>query len=121
LRFGLINSGPMGPAHNSLFLGLAVTQTAHSIEEFYFRLFDVLAPVRYLSGLVSDNLALGFWVINALIVAFVFWTYFRRVRPAARSAKAWIWAGCYSNSETELAILFSQPTPVFRAFLRRLF
>ncbi len=89
---GPAHSGPMGPAHNGLFLGLAVTQAAHSIEEFHFRLFDVLAPARYLSGLVSDNLALGFAVINALIVAFVFWTYFRRVRPAARSATAWIWA-----------------------------
>ncbi len=82
----------MGPTHNGLLLGLAVTQAAHSIEEFYFRLYDVLAPARYFSGLVSDNLPLGFAVINALIVAFVFWTYFRRVRPAVRSARAWIWA-----------------------------
>ena len=63
-----------GLTGKTLFLGLAITQAAHSIEEFYFRLFDVLAPARYLSGLVSDNLALGFAAINALIVVFVFWT-----------------------------------------------
>ncbi len=83
LRFGLTS--------RVLFLGLAFTQAAHSIEEFYFRLFDVFAPARYVSGLISDNLALGFAVINTLIVAFVFWTYFRRVRPATTGATAWMW------------------------------
>ncbi len=80
-----------GLTSKTLFLGLAITQAAHSIEEFYFRLFDVLAPARYLSGLVSDNLALGFAAINALIVVFVFWTYFRRVQPAATRVTAWLW------------------------------
>lgn len=76
---------------NGLFLGLAISQAAHSIEEFYFRLFDVFAPARYLSGLINENLALGFAVVNALIVALAFWTYFFRVRSAAGSATAWIW------------------------------
>ena len=44
-----------------------------------------------MSGLVSDNLALGFAVINALIVVFVFWTYFGVVRPAATRVTAWMW------------------------------
>ena len=61
------------------------------MEEFYFRLFEVLAPARYLSGLVSDDLALGFATINAAIVVFIFWTYSRRVRPATTRATAWIW------------------------------
>lgn len=80
-----------GPAAGGLFLGLAISQAAHSLEEFYFRLFDVLAPARYLSGLVSDDLAIGFAVINTLIVALAFWTYFFRVRPAAASAVGWLW------------------------------
>ena len=83
LRSGLTSSG--------IFLCLAVTQAAHSTEEYYFRLFDVLALPRTVSGLVSDDLAFGFAVINTLIVAFAFWTYFRRVRPAAGSAIAWMW------------------------------
>lgn len=77
---------------SGLFLGLVLSQAAHSIEEFDNRLFDVFAPARYLSGLISENLATGFALINLLIVAFAFWTYFRRVRPRARSAAAWIWA-----------------------------
>jgi hypothetical protein len=79
-------------AISGLFLGLAISQAAHSIEEFYFRLFDVFAPARFLSGLISENLALGFAVGNALVVTFAFWTYFCRVRPAVSSATAWIWA-----------------------------
>lgn len=77
---------------SGLFLGLAISQAAHSIEEFYFRLFDVFASARYLSGLISENLALGFAIGNALVVTLAFWTYFFRVRPAVGSAKAWIWA-----------------------------
>lgn len=75
-----------------LFLGLAISQAAHSVEEFYFRLFDVFVPARYLSGLISENLAFGFTIINSSIVALAFWAYFFRVRPAASSATAWIWA-----------------------------
>jgi Protein of unknown function with HXXEE motif len=82
----------LGPPTGGLFLGLAISQAAHSLEEFNFRLFEVLAPARYLSGLVSDDLASGFAVINTLIVALAFWTYFFRVRPAAAGAVGWIWA-----------------------------
>ena len=92
MRFGLTNDGLNSPSTKILFLGLAISQAVHSLEEFYFRLYDVFAPARFLSGVISDNLALGFAVINSLIVAYIFWTYFRRVRPAARSATAWIWA-----------------------------
>jgi len=91
LRSGLTNDGVSNPSTNALFLSLAVTKAAHSIEEFYFRLFDVFAPARYVSRLISDDLALGFAVINTLIVVFVFWTYFRRVRPAAGCTTAWMW------------------------------
>ncbi len=83
MRFGLTSK--------NLFLGLAFSQAAHSIEEFYFRLYDVLAFTRYFVGLISSNLALGFAVANTLVVAFIFWTYFRRVRPATGTATAWIW------------------------------
>jgi len=33
------------------FLALIVAQAAHSIEEYVFRLFEVLAPARFISGL----------------------------------------------------------------------
>ena len=82
----------MRMGNSGLFLGLAISQAAHSVEEFFFRLFDVFAPARFLSGLISENLALGFVVGNAMVVTLAFWTYFFRVRPAVSSATAWIWA-----------------------------
>ena len=39
---------------------LILAQAAHSTEEYVFRLFDVFAPARFVSSLVSDNLAVGF-------------------------------------------------------------
>ena len=59
-----------------------------------FRLYDVFAPARFVSGLVSDDRAVGFALVNAGLVAFGLWCYFARVRsghPAGR-AFAWFWA-----------------------------
>lgn len=80
-----------GPNNSSLFLGLAATQAAHSIEEYLFNLFDVFEPARFLIGLVAEDLALGFAVVNTMVVAFIFWTYFFRIRPESPNARAWIW------------------------------
>lgn len=76
------------------FLILIVAQAAHSIEEYVFRLFDVLAPARFVSGLVSSDLASGFAIVNAALVLFGLWCYVawvRTGRPAARPL-AWFWA-----------------------------
>jgi hypothetical protein len=62
------------------FLALMVAQAAHSIEEYIFRLFDVFAPARFVSGLVSTNLGVGFAVTNAALVLFGLWCYVARVR-----------------------------------------
>ena len=76
-----------------VFLALIGAQAAHSIEEYTFALYDVLPPARFVSSLVSTDLATGFAVLNALIVAFGVWCYLVPVRsgwPSAR-ALAWIW------------------------------
>jgi Protein of unknown function with HXXEE motif len=76
------------------FLALILAQAAHSVEEYAFRLFDVLAPARFVSGLFSDDLARGFVIANAGLVLFGLWCYAARVRrgrPSAR-ALAWFWA-----------------------------
>jgi hypothetical protein len=73
------------------FLALIVSQAAHSIEEYVFRLYEVFAPARFASGLVSDDPALGFAVLNCALVAFGAWCYLARVRPAHPSAHGWIW------------------------------
>jgi len=77
------------------FLALIVAQAAHSIEEYVFRLYDVFAPARFVSGLLTDNLALGFAVANTLIVLFGIWCYVARVRANHPSARgfAWFWTG----------------------------
>jgi hypothetical protein len=74
-----------------LFLALILTQVAHSIEESVFRLYDVLAPARIISGLVSSNLAVGFASGNAALIVFGFWCYFARVRAGHRSGRGWAW------------------------------
>ena len=53
----------------SLFLALIAAQAAHSVEEYVFRLYDVLAPARYVSGLIGIDRAIGFVVVNATLVA----------------------------------------------------
>jgi hypothetical protein len=76
------------------FLALIVAQAAHSVEEYVFRLFDVFAPARYISGLLSDDLARGFVIANTALILFGAWCYFARVqvaRPEARGL-AWFWA-----------------------------
>ncbi len=70
---------------------LIAAQAAHSIEEYVFRLFDVFGPARFVSGLVSSDLATGFAVVNAGIVFFGLWCYAARVRPAHPSERAFAW------------------------------
>lgn len=76
------------------FLAVILAQAAHSVEEYVFRLYDVLAPARFVAGLFSSDLARGFAIANALIVAFGVWCYAARVRVGAPSARAfaWFWA-----------------------------
>ncbi len=72
---------------------LIAAQAAHSIEEYRYRLFEVFGPPRWLSGLVSSDLATGFAILNAGIVLFGLWCYLARVRRPHPSdwAFAWFW------------------------------
>lgn len=75
------------------FLMLVLVQAAHSIEEYVFRLYDVFAPARFASGLVSDNHQLGFAILNVGFFVAGVWVYVARVRPNHWSAAvfAWVW------------------------------
>jgi hypothetical protein len=73
------------------FLALILTQAAHSVEEYVFRLYDVLAPARFISGLFSSDLPTGFAIFNAGIFVFALWCYLARVRPAHPAARQWVW------------------------------
>ena len=74
-----------------IFLLLILTQAAHSVEEYAFRLYDVFWPARFISGLLSDDLATGFVIFNVTLVLFGLWCYLARVRAGHRSAKRWVW------------------------------
>jgi hypothetical protein len=74
-----------------LFLCLILAQAAHSIEEYAGRLYDRLAPARFVSGLISDNLATGFAIANAALFLFGVWCWAVPVRSNSRSAPAFIW------------------------------
>lgn len=73
------------------FLALVLAQAAHSIEEYTLRLYDVFPPARFASGLVSDDRATGFVILNTALVSFGLWCYGARVRPGHPSARAWAW------------------------------
>lgn len=75
----------------TLFVLLIVAQAAHSVEEYTNHLYDVLAPARLISGLISANHARGFALGNIALVSLGVWCYFARVRPARPSAPVWMW------------------------------
>ena len=76
-----------------VFLLLILAQAAHSVEEYVTKLYEVFAPARFVSSLVSANLGVGFVVFNAGLVGFGLWCWAVPVRsgwPAARGL-AWFW------------------------------
>ncbi len=81
----------MSPSSTRAFFILIAFQALHSIEEYYYELWEVLAPARFVSGLVSSDLAVGFAVINSSIVAFGIWSYVFPVRRNASYAPAILW------------------------------
>ena len=73
------------------FFALILAQAAHSTEEYIARLYAVFAPARFLSGLVSRDLAFGFLVLNICLVAFGLWCWAVPVRSGWPSASAFMW------------------------------
>ena len=78
----------------TIFLALILAQAAHSVEEYAFRLYDALAPARYVSGLFGVDRAVGFVLVNSALVAFGLWCWWARVRTGRGAARtlAWFWA-----------------------------
>ena|SRR5688572_32681038 len=65
---------------------------AHSVEEYATRLYEVFAPARLVSGLVSNDLATGFVLINAIVIVLGIWCYVGPVRSGhGGSLVAWLW------------------------------
>jgi len=76
------------------FLALILTQAVHSTEEYFGRLYAVLAPARFVSGLLFGDPRIGFLIFNVSLAAFGLWCYFGPVRHGRQSATAlaWFWA-----------------------------
>lgn len=103
----------MSPRIRYTFLALVLAQAAHSIEEYAFRLYEVFAPARFVSSLISDNAATGFAVGNIALVLFGFWCYLARVRSAHQSAAAWMWFWAlleFANGIGHSAVAFARGT-----------
>jgi hypothetical protein len=81
----------MPTSTRTAFLLLVVAQALHSIEEYFFRLYDVLAPARVVSGLVRIDRASGFVVVHVALFLFGLWCYFRRIAPGHPAARAYAW------------------------------
>jgi len=76
-----------------VFLLLVALQAAHSVEEYVGALYEVFVPARLVSSLVSDDLPVGFLVVNGAFVLFGLWCYWGPVRQGWASARglAWLW------------------------------
>jgi len=72
---------------------LILAQAAHSLEEYFGRLWESFPPAHALTGLVSPDRKFGFLVINVVLVTFGVWCYvwpvLRRWRSAPAFATGW--------------------------------
>jgi hypothetical protein len=96
----------MSPRGRRLFLALILAQAAHSVEEYVFRLWEVLAPARWVATRLALDPALGFAVANTALVGFGLWCYLARVRPGRGSAEGWAWSWTVLECANGVAHLF---------------
>ena len=76
------------------FLLLVLSQGLHSVEEYYTQLWTVRPPARFLSSLVSEDLNIGFLIINAgiFLVATFCWIITTGKNKISNQALIWFWA-----------------------------
>lgn len=70
-----------------MFLLLVVFQILHSIEEYEYRLYEVLRPAQAISRFFSNDDATGFLIANILIATagFTSWVFTARSKSLAPS------------------------------------
>jgi hypothetical protein len=81
----------MAQKSHRIFLCLILAQDAHSIEEYVTKLYEVFAPACSLGSPVSDDLGVGFLVVNAALVTFGLWCWTIPVRSGWRAARGLTW------------------------------
>jgi hypothetical protein len=72
------------------FLAIVAVQTAHSVEEYLGRLWDVFPPARFVTGLISEDRRFGFIVFNVALISFGIWCFFWPVLRRWSSAIAFM-------------------------------
>jgi hypothetical protein len=80
-----------------VFLFLILAQGAHSSEEYVTKLYAAFAPARFVSSLVSNDLALGFLVVNVALVTFGLWCWAVPVRSGWHAARGLFGSGRFSS------------------------
>ena len=73
------------------FLSLVLIQGFHSIEEYIGELWNIFPPAAFLCGLISDNLEVGFLIINIGLFLFGLICWFYIIRKEFPLAKIIIW------------------------------
>ena len=81
----------MNPGIKYGFLAIIAAQALHSTEEYLTELYETFAPARFISGLLVDDLPVGFLIFNSAVVLIGVWCYLFRVRPGHKSAVGWMW------------------------------
>ena len=89
------------------FLLLVVAQVAHSFEGYATRLYEVFAAARFVSGLFSDDVAVGFVIANAIIITVGMGVTLVRFAPDAARPGRSPGCGLSSSSRTALVTSFS--------------
>lgn len=74
-----------------IFLCLILAQAAHSVEEYVEKLYEVFAPTRFVSSLLSHDLPRGFLIANVALVSFGLWCWAMPVRSGWPMARRLVW------------------------------
>ncbi len=74
-----------------LFLILVLAQGLHSVEEYIGRFWEIFPPLRFLSGLISEDLETGFLIINIGFFIFGIWCWVFPVLRNYKYARRLIW------------------------------
>jgi len=101
----------MDPRTQYVSLLLILAQGAHSIEEYAGRLYEIFAPARFVSGLLSSDLSVGFLAVNAALVTFGLWCWAVPVRAGRSGARTLVWFWTlleFGNGAGHLALAWSR-------------
>ena len=85
----------MTPKIRAAFLAIVVLQALHSVEEYFFRLYEVFPPIVYVYRDAPQLAKPAFIVFNVLLLVAGLVCFLRWVWPGRPGAKAvmWIWIG----------------------------